>query len=104
MITPYPVVLGGVSHVQAYVDHSIVTVLVFVTLPVEMAWGYPTMGWLHSRFTKALIDVSYILDLFSIFNTTYIDTNTQIEVWSRIEVAFFCFVATIVGMTSHSYR
>ena len=45
------------------------------------------MGWLHSWEAKWLIDVSYVLDLFIIFNTTYIDPDTQIEVWSRRQVA-----------------
>ena len=66
---------------------SVVTMIVFVTMPVELAWGKATMGWLHSWEAKWLIDVSYVLDLFIIFNTTYIDPDTQIEVWSRRQVA-----------------
>ena len=69
---------------------AVIMVLVcFVTftLPVQTAWTAAAPSFCTDAVVIWIIDVSFLFDIAMQFSMTYVDHDTQVEVWSRRRAA-----------------
>merc|ERR1740138_1222375 len=66
------------------------TLVMYVTfvLPIEVAWGagLSNTDFKTPKAVLDLVDAMFIFDILFNFNSTYIDSSTQIEIWSRTRI------------------